>query len=90
MYVHSFEFEISAGVHVSNDLEVRFKISNTSCLQKGSDKQCKPRSDCFWRSSLIWVFSVWYSDKRFVNSTPENQQFIWEQKEKKVFESLEH
>ena len=34
--------------------------------QKGLDKQCRPRSDCFCRSSLIRVFSVCYSDKLFL------------------------
>ena len=27
------------------------------------DKQCRPRLDCFWRSSLIMVFPFCYSDK---------------------------
>ena len=44
----------------------------------------RPRSDCFWRSSLIRVFSICYSDKKFVNSSPEIKNFIWEQKEKSV------
>ena len=34
--------------------------------QKVLDKQDRPRSDCFWRSSLIRVFPVCYSDKHFV------------------------
>ena len=41
------------------------------------------------QSSLIRDFPVCYSDKRFVNSSPENQYFIWEQKEKNV-QVLEH
>ena len=45
------------------------------------DKQCRPRSNCFWRSSLIRVFPVCYSDKHFANSSPEKQHIIWEQKE---------
>ena len=53
---------------------------NVLCL----DKQCRPRSDCFFRSSLISIFPAWYSDKHFVNSSHENQLFIWEQKEKRV------
>ena len=54
----------------------------TSC-QKGQDKQCRPRSDCLWRSSLIKVFPVLYYDKHFVNSSPDiNKHFIWDQKEK--------
>ena len=45
------------------------------------NKQHRPRSDCFWRSSLIRVFPVCYSDKHFVNSNPDNQRLI-EQKHK--------
>ena len=60
------------------------KFRTLVACQKGIDKQCRPRSDCFWRSSLIRVFSVCYSDKHFVNSSPENQLFIWKQKEKRV------
>ena len=30
---------------------------------KGLDKQCRPRSDCFWWCSLISVFPVCYSIK---------------------------
>ena len=48
------------------------------------DKQSRPRSDCFWRSSLIRIFPVCYSDKHFVNSSPENKRFIWEKKDKGV------
>ena len=52
--------------------------------QNSRDKQCRPRSDCFWRSNLIRVFPVCYCDKKFVNSSPDNQYFTWEQKEKSV------
>ena len=44
---------------------------------KGPDKQCRPRSDCFWTSSLIRVFPV-------VHSSLDNQHFIWEQNKKFV------
>ena len=67
------------------------KISITSSLQKRPrqtvqtlEQQCRHRSDCFWRSSLIRVFPVCYSEKHFVNSSPENQHFNWERKEKSV------
>ena len=63
-----------------NDL----KFWTLVACQKGLDKQCRPRSDCFWRSSLIRVLPVCCSDKHFVNSSPYNQQFIWDQKEKSV------
>ena len=34
--------------------------------------------------SLIRVFPDCYSDKHFVNPSPDNRHFIWEQKEKSV------
>ena len=40
------------------------------------DKQDRPRSDCFYRSSLIRVFPVCCFDKYFADSSPENQHFI--------------
>ena len=40
------------------------------------------------RSSLIRVYPVCYLDKHFVNSSPDNQHFIWEQN-RKVFELLQ-
>ena len=52
--------------------------------QKGLNKLGRLRSDCFWGSSLIRVFPVCYSDMHFVNFGPDNQHFIWEQKEKSV------
>ena len=55
---------------------------NISCLPKGLYKQCRPSSDCFFRSSLIRVFPVCSSDKHFVKSSTNNQYFICEQKEK--------
>ena len=61
------------------------KISNTSPLLKSQDKQCRPRSDCFWRSSLIIVFPDCYSDKHFMNSSPDNQP-----EREKVFKIWEH
>ena len=57
------------------------KFITLFACQKGLDKQFRPRSDCFMRSSLIRVFPVCYSDKHFVNS-PDNLHFIGEQKEK--------
>ena len=38
---------------------------------------------------MIKVFSVCYCDKHFENSSPENQHFIWQQKDK-VFQILKH
>ena len=68
-----------------NVLKLRTLVT---CL-KNLNKQCRPRSDCLWRSSVIRVFPVCYPDKRVVNSSPENQHFIWEQKEKSV-RNLKH
>ena len=45
------------------------------CLPKGQVKQCRHRSDCFSRSSLI-IFPVCYFDKHFVTSSPDNQHFF--------------
>ena len=50
--------------------------------QKGSDKHGRTRSDCFWRSSLIWVYSVCYSGKHFVNSGADYQHLILVKKKK--------
>ena len=50
--------------------------------QKGLDKQSRPRSDCFWRSSLIRVCSICYSDKHFVNSSLINHIFFRTESEK--------
>ena len=52
--------------------------------QKSLDKQCRPRSDCFFRSSLIRVFPVCHSHKYFVNFSPDNQPFHYEQKRRSV------
>ena len=38
-------------------------------------QQSRPRSDCFWSSSLIWVFPVCYSDKHFCDFQPWKQTF---------------
>ena len=47
--------------------------------QKGLDKMCRPRSGCFWRSSLIRVFPV-----AFCEFQPWKATFFWEQKKKSV------
>ena len=39
-------------------------------------KQYRPRSDCFWRLSLIRVFPVCYSEKHFVNSNSDIQHLV--------------
>ena len=50
--------------------------------QKGLDKQYIPRSDCFFRSTLIRVFPVCYSDKHFLNSHPDNQHNLKTERER--------
>ena len=65
-------------IHTVNVLKFQKLVTCQACL----DKQPRPRSDCFWRSSLIKVFSVCYSDKHFVISSLENKYFIWKQKGK--------
>ena len=59
------------------------KFRTLIACQNGLDKR-RPRSDCFWSSSLIRILPICYSDKRFANSSPENQHFISEWKEKSV------
>ena len=61
------------------------KFLTIVACQKGLDKQSSPRSDCFWRSSLITDSSVCYSAKHFLNFSPNNQYFIWYHKEKSVW-----
>ena len=63
------------------------KFQTLVACQKGFDKQHRPKSDCFWRSTLTTVFSVCYSDKYSAISSPENQHFIWEQKEINIWNS---
>ena len=58
------------------------KFQTQIACQKGLDIQGRPRSDCFFRSSLIRVFPVCYSCKCFVNSSVDNQ-YIFENKREK-------
>ena len=58
--------------------------------QNNIDKQLIPRSDSFFRSSLIRVFPVCYSDIPFVNSSFENQHLFSRTESEKCFEMLEH
>ena len=65
------------------------KFWTVVACHKNLDKQGRPRSDCFFRSSLIRFFPVFYVDKYFVSSSPDNPHF-YENRKRKVFESLEY
>ena len=60
------------------------KLQTLVASQKGLDKQCRLRSDCFWISSLISLFPVCCSDMHFLISSHDHQHFIREQKETKI------
>ena len=61
---------LSEGVNDWQQYDKCSKILNASCLPKNLDKQHWPRSECSWRSSLIRVFPVCYSDKHFCEFQP--------------------
>ena len=52
------------------------KISKTSCPSKRPRQTVQTQIICFFRSSLIRVSLVCYSDECFANSSPDNQHFI--------------
>ena len=54
----------------------KFLTPVTMYLLKNLEKQCRPQSDSF--------FPVCYSDKYFVNSSPDNKHFTLQKKEKSV------
>ena len=60
------------------------KILNSSCWSKSIDKQGRPKSACFLRSSLIRVFPVCYSDNHFPNYSPATN-ILFENRKGKVF-----
>ena len=70
-------------------LTVNFlKFCTPKFKQNGMYKQCRPRSDCSWRSSLIRVYTVCHFMK-YRNNCLEKQnlgQKVWS----KVFEILGH
>ena len=59
------------------------KNLNASCLTKWPRKTAQTQIRLLLKKQ-IRVFPVCYSDKHFVNSSTNNQHFIWEQKEKSV------
>ena len=61
IYIYNFHSQLEVMADVLN-----FEQDIDACL-KDIDKQSRPRSNCFWRSSLIRVFPVCSSDKHFVN-----------------------
>ena len=68
--------------HDSQHFICKVKEKILVACPKFPDKQWSHRSDCFFRSSLISIFTVYYSDKYFVSSGPDNQHFTWKQKKK--------
>ena len=48
------------------------KFRSPKLLQNGIGKQCRPRSDCSLRSSLIWVCTVWHSTYYFKKQLHKN------------------
>ena len=60
------------------------KIMNTTCMPKRPIHTAQIQIRLLLRSSLIWVLTVCYSDKHFLISSPDNQQFIRGKKEKTV------
>ena len=57
------------------------KFTFLVACQKDLDKQHRPRSDCFFRSSLIRVNPVCYFDEDFVNSS---RDILFESRKRKV------
>ena len=87
----AFLKSVSINLQLSNDFRLFDKSRNAINVlkswklvarQKVSDKQGRPRSDCFWRSSLIRVFPVCYSDKHFFEFQPWKPTLIFVQKQK--------
>ena len=66
-------------IHMVNIL----KFQTLVACQKDLDKQSRPRL------LLISVLPVGYSDKHFVNWSPDNQH-LFENRKRKAFETLEH
>ena len=50
-------------------------FEHQSFWQNAICKQCRPRSDCSWRSSLIRVFTVWHSTKHFKRQMHKKAKF---------------
>ena len=53
-------------------VDLKKKIQHWLPVKKGLEKQCRPRSDCFWKSSLASVNPVCYSYKHYVNSSSDS------------------
>ena len=63
------------------------KIRTLVACHKRIDKQGRPRSDCFWRSSLIWVFLIAFLKSSL--GVPALITYIFLRTEIKVFDILE-
>ena len=66
------------------------KFATVVACHKSLEKQGRPRSDCFWRSILIGLFHVCFSDRHFVSSSPDITIIIFENKKRKLYKILEH
>ena len=79
----------------TNDLSMHptYLIQNVANMIQELQKVLAFWDAIYWRSSLIRVFPVCYSDKHFgnnLNSSLDNHHFIWEQLSRKVSEFLEY
>ena len=88
--LYSFWLQLNNAEKITNKCMVNvLKVWTLVAGQKCLDKQCRSRSDCFWRSSLIRIFTVCYSDKYLVNWSLGNQLLL-EKRKRKKFQILEH
>ena len=68
-YLHNKVYKKGNKIHV-------LKLRPVVACHKILDKQSRPRSDYFCRSSLIKDFPVCFSVKHFVSFSPDNQHFF--------------
>ena len=69
-------FSLNSYFYLESTVNV-LKFPKDVACQKGLDKQDRLRSDCFWRSSLIWVFpeeAVWSGSSLFAILTSNMRQ----------------
>ena len=66
------------------------KFHTPKVWQNVTCKQCRPRSDCSWRSSLIRVYTDCHSTKYFKKQLHKKQNLGKKSMEKKKFKILGH